>query len=644
MLARETDTAFDDAGWIYEIKWDGYRAIAEVKDGEVELYSRNANSFKRDYPLVVNELEKIKHELVLDGEVVVLNEDGYASFQKLQHYEDNTGYPICYYVFDVLRINGMDTTQLPLTERKKLLKKALPKSKVIRYSDHIVGDGIAFFEAARKNNLEGIMAKKADSTYDTGTRTGNWLKIKHHHSDEVVIVGFTEPTGSRPYFGALVLARPSKTGWIYAGHTGTGFNDAMLKEVYNKLKKIVSKTSPFATKVKTNMPVTWVKPQYIAEIKFTELTTEGSMRHPVFLRLRDDKKLKDLVMATTKKSAAKKTAPVKKVAAKKSAAPAKATAKKTADKKPLKKGSIEVKIGKETVVLSNQDKLYWPEDKITKGDMVNYYQRIAPYILPYLKDRPESLKRNPNGIHDPGFFHKDAGEDAPAFVKSTKLFSESANKDIDYIICNDKATLAYLNNLGCIELNPWNSTTQKLDNPDYLLIDIDPADRNTFEQVIETALAYKKLLTKAGADCYCKTSGSTGLHIFIPMGKKYDYEMVKNFAHLLSQMVQEMLPAFTSLERNLKKRGQKIYLDYLQNRRGQTIACAYSLRPKKGATVSTPLEWKEVKKGLHPSKFTIHNIEARIKAKGDLFKGVLGKGVNIESCLRKLGAGESAVN
>jgi len=644
MLARETGTTFDDPGWIYEIKWDGYRAIAEVKNGEAELYSRNANSFKRDYPLIVTELEKIKHELVLDGEVVVLNEDGYASFQKLQHYEENTQYPICYYVFDVLRINGMDTTQLPLTERKKLLKKALPKSKIIRYSDHIAGDGIAFFEAARKNNLEGIMAKKGDSTYDTGTRTGNWLKIKHHHSDEVVIVGFTEPTGSRPYFGALVLARPSEEGWIYAGHTGTGFNDAMLKEVYGKLKKIVTKTSPFAKKIKTNTPVTWVKPEYIAEIKFTEITDEGSMRHPVFLRLRNDKKIKDLVMATTKKPAAKKAAPVKKTALKRSATPTKTSEKKSGEKKPLKKGSVELKIGKETVILSNQDKLYWPEDKITKGDMVNYYQRIAPYILPYLKDRPESLKRNPNGIHDPGFFHKDAGDDAPPFVKSTKLFSESANKDIDYIICNDKATLAYLNNLGCIELNPWNSTTQKLDNPDYLLIDIDPADKNTFEQVIETALAYKKLLTKAGADCYCKTSGSTGLHIFVPMGKKYDYEMVKNFAHLLSQMVQEILPAFTSLERNLKKRGQKIYLDYLQNRRGQTIACAYSLRPKKGATVSTPLEWKEVKKGLHPSKFTIHNIEARLKAKGDLFKGVLGKGVNIESCLRKLGAGESGIN
>lgn len=610
MLAKETEDPFDSSDWLFEIKWDGYRAISELDNGEVKLYSRNGNSFNTSYPIVVNALKKIRQKVILDGEIVILNEQGISDFQKLQHYEENTQYPICYYVFDVLAINGEKTTELPLIERKRLLKKILPAGPVVKYSDHIVGKGKDFFAAAQKQNLEGIMAKKMDSEYHTGTRTGEWLKIKHHKSEEVIIVGFTEPTGARNYFGALVLAVRKKNGELqYTGHTGTGFNDRTLKEVYGKLKKIVQKQSPFKEKVKTNMPVTWVAPKYIAEIKFTEWTTDNKMRHPVFLRMREDKKVNDIIMVSKKQTTKKGD---------------------TAD---------EPVFGKTKVKITNRDKIYWPEEKITKGMVIDYYQQMADYVLPYLKDRPESLLRNPNGINGPAFFHKDAGEEAPDFVKSIPLFSESANKEINYIICNDKATLAYLNNLGCIELNPWNSTTKKLDNPDYLIIDIDPSKKNTFEQVIETALAFKKVLDKAGAKCFCKTSGATGLHIFLPMAKKYSYEQVKDFAALLCTIVNDMLPEFTSMDRNLKKRGdKKIYLDHLQNRRGQTLACAYSLRPKKGATVSTPLEWKEVKKGLHPSAFTITTIIKRVQKKGDLFKEVLGPGVDIKKCLAKLSA------
>jgi bifunctional non-homologous end joining protein LigD len=610
MLAKETEDPFDSSDWLFEIKWDGYRAISELDNGEVKLYSRNGNSFNTSYPIVVNALKKIRQNVILDGEIVILNEQGISDFQKLQHYEENTQYPICYYVFDVLAINGEKTTGLPLIERKRLLKKILPVGPVVKYSDHIVGKGKDFFAAAQKQNLEGIMAKKMDSEYHTGTRTGEWLKIKHHRSEEVIIVGFTEPTGARNYFGALVLAVRKKNGELqYAGHTGTGFNDRTLKEVYGKLKKIVQKQSPFKEKVKTNMPVTWVAPKYIAEIKFTEWTTDNKMRHPVFLRMREDKNVNDIIMVSKKKAAQKE------------------------------EYADEPVFGKTKVKITNRDKIYWPEEKITKGMVIDYYQQMADYVLPYLKDRPESLLRNPNGINGPAFFHKDAGEEAPDFVKSIPLFSESANKEINYIICNDKATLAYLNNLGCIELNPWNSTTKKLDNPDYLIIDIDPSKKNTFEQVIETALAFKKVLDKADAKCFCKTSGATGLHIFLPMAKKYSYEQVKDFAALLCTIVNDMLPEFTSMDRNLKKRGdKKIYLDHLQNRRGQTLACAYSLRPKKGATVSTPLEWKEVKKGLHPSAFTITTIIKRVQKKGDFFKEVLGPGVDIKKCLTKLSA------
>lgn len=615
MLARETNSAFDDQQWLFEIKWDGYRAISEIKEGKVLLYSRNGNSFLNDYPLVANELKKIKHDAILDGEIVILNDEGKSDFQKLQHYEDNTQYPICYYVFDLLSLNGQSTYDLPLLQRKELLKKLLPKNAVIKYSDHITKTGKDFFEAVKKRDLEGIMAKKADSLYLPGVRTSNWLKIKYHKSQEVIIAGFTQPTGSRKYFGALVLAIPEGGKLKYVGHTGSGFTDKDLKDIYDILKPLIQTKSPFDEVIKTNAPVTWIKPIVVGEIKFTAWTTDNKMRHPIFLRLRIDKPVNEINMTTVKKT---------KVQAEQT----------VGEEKP--NGAIRT-FGKIKVTTTNLNKIYFPDEAITKGMVIDYYQQVADYLLPYLKDRPESLKRNPNGILDKGFFHKDAGDEAPDWVKSVKLYSESAKKEIDYIICNDKQTLAYLNNLGCIELNPWNSTKKELDKPDYLIIDIDPSEKNTFEQVIQTALAFKAILNKAGADCYCKTSGATGLHIFIPMGKKYLYEQVKDFAHFLCIRVNEQLPAFTSLDRNLQKRGNnKIYLDYLQNRRGQTIAAAYSLRPHPGATVSMPLLWKEVKPGLTPSAFTIHNALPRIKKIGDIFSHVLGKGIDLKKCLEKL--------
>ncbi|PWT98165.1 MAG: DNA polymerase LigD [Bacteroidetes bacterium] len=295
----------------------------------------------------------------------------------------------------------------------------------------------------------------------------------------------------------------------------------------------------------------------------------------------------------------------------------------------------EISIGGKKVIISNPDKIYWPHEKYTKNDVVEYYNGVFKYILPYLKDRPESLRRNPNGISDQGFFHKDAGENAPEWVTTQKLFSESANKDIDYIICNDKPTLFYLNNLGCIELNPWNSRLKSLDFPDYMVMDIDPSSKNTFDQVIEVANVIHELFESAGISNYCKTSGATGMHVYVPLGAKYDYADVRKFAEQVALAANHHLPDTTTVERSLDKRKGRIYIDYLQNKKGQTLACAYSLRPKEGATVSTPLEWKEVKKGLHPSQFTIKTMVSRLTKKGDLFKPVLGKGINLKSAISK---------
>jgi DNA ligase D len=286
---------------------------------------------------------------------------------------------------------------------------------------------------------------------------------------------------------------------------------------------------------------------------------------------------------------------------------------------------------------SNLQKLYWPDEKITKGDLINYYKAVAPFILPYLKDRPLSLKRNPNGILDKGFYHKDAGDIAPAWMKTADIHSESTGKIVHYLVCNNVKSLLFIANLGCIEMNPWNSTTQKLDAPDYLVMDLDPSDKNTFDEVIETALVIKEILDKAGIEGFCKTSGSTGLHIYIPCKKKYGYDEVREFAKVIATLTSEQLPETTTMERSLAKRKKyHVYIDYLQNSRGQTLASAYSARPKPGATVSAPLEWKEIKQGLQLSDFTIKTIHKRIEKKGDLFKGVLGKGIDISKALKNL--------
>lgn len=695
MLAKETDTAFSKNDWIYEMKWDGYRAIAEVNKGKVKLYSRNGNSFLSNYPQVVDALAKMKVSAVLDGEIVVINEEGNPDFQKLQHYDQFKNYPLHYYVFDLLELNGKKLYELPLIERKKLLEETLKKDDVIKYSDHIEERGEDFFEIIKQRNLEGMMAKKKSSEYYPGKRSADWLKIKHNKSDEAIIAGFTAPRGGRKYFGALVLGSFVNGKLTYIGHTGSGFDSLLLKELSAKLQPLITEKSPFAEKVKTNMPVTWVEPKYVCEIKFTEWTSDGKLRHPIFLRLREDKAVGDVTtqfinankMKTTdtiiieeeaveqtlvkpipkktiEKSAAKKVETTNEGLKKATSKPSNNTqqkeqeenkaAKKGAVKKPSKKEeqgapakdvvkNEKEKIytfGKAQLKATNITKIYFPDEGITKGQVLEYYEQMAPLIIPYLQDRPQSLFRTPNGINQKGFFHKDAGDEAPSWVKHIPLYSDSVKKDIDYILCNDAATLLYLANLGCIEINPWHSRVKSLDNPDYLIIDIDPSDNNTFDQVIEAANIVKQILDQAGAMSICKTSGASGLHIYVPLGGKYNYDQAKDFANIVCMLANAQIPDFTTLERSLSKRSKdKIYMDYLQNRKGQTIACVYSLRPKKGATVSTPLNWSEVKKGLTPQEFTIKTIHARIKKKGDLFAPMLDpkNAIDLGRCIEQLG-------
>jgi bifunctional non-homologous end joining protein LigD len=647
MAAQTREQPFDDPAWVFEIKWDGYRAVAEIGKKEKRLYSRNGLSFESLYPDVFDALDEIKEPAILDGEIVVLDENDRPSFQKLQQYGENPTLPIIYYVFDILSHKGKSLTSVPLLERKEILAKLLPKDHaIIRYSDHVEEQGKRVFQHAVELGVEGVIAKKADSLYNPGRRTYDWLKIKNLNTQEAVIAGYTAPRKSRKLLGALILGMYKRGKLVYIGHTGTGFTDKLLKEVYTELQPLVRETSPFQEKIPFNAPVTWVEPRLVCEVKFAEVTDEGILRQAVFMGMRIDKAPKevdhlDVEEAATKEKATrgKKTSRTGK-AAKATAKAASKQATKTA-KTSRKKATEEIhegtiRVDGHEVKLTNQNKLYFPKDGITKGQVVAYYNSISKYILPYLKDRPESLKRNPNGIEDKGFYHKDAAEDAPSFVDSITLYSEGARKDIDYILCNNKATLLYMNNLGCIEVNPWCSRTKSLDNPDYLVLDLDPSDENTFNQVIDTALAVKEVLDKAGAVGYCKTSGASGLHIYVPLAAKYDYDQARMFSELVAHHAQELVPKFTTLERSLNQRKGRLYIDYLQNKRGQTLASVYSMRPVPGATISTPLEWKEVKHGLHPSDFTMETLPKRLEKKGDLFKPVLGKGIDMVKCLKKI--------
>lgn len=606
MLASVSKTAFDSDEWIFEIKWDGYRAISEINKEQLLFYSRNGIDFTERFPAIYQALKKIKHNVILDGEIVLLNEKNLPDFQKLQHYENHLNYPLVYYVFDILSLDGKNMEELPLTERKKILKKLLGKSSVIRYCDHIEEKGIAFLEKAKEQGLEGIIAKKKDSAYAEGYRSKEWMKLKNVQSTEAVIVGYTKPKAGRAHFGSLVLATKKGSHWLYRGHVGTGFSSDLLAAMKHKMKKLETDSSPFKEDVPLNGEVTWIRPILVANIAYTEITRDKVFRHPVFLRLRDEKEADNINEEIVEEMKEVNT-------------------------------TKEIKTGRYKVAITNSHKVFWPDEGYTKGDLVTYYNKMAEFILPHLKNRPLSLKRNPNGIQDEGFFHKDAGEHAPDFAEVFKVKSDSSEKVIDYIVCNKRATLLYLANLGCIEMNPWNSTIKFPDHPSWMVIDIDPSPKNNFKQVVDVALVTKEVLTKAGLESYCKTSGASGLHVYVPMKNRYDYKTVKDFAHIIASLIQEQLPGYTTLERSLSKRGPNIYIDYLQNRSGQTLASVYSLRPIKGAQVSTPLDWKEVNHKLSPSQFTIENSYERARKKADLFEKVLTGSSNIAKALKLLG-------
>ncbi|CAM3531927.1 DNA ligase D [Sphingobacterium prati] len=633
MLATLVDQPFDNADWVYEVKWDGYRTIAFMNKGQVELKSRNDKSFNEKFYPIYDKLKEIKLNAVLDGEVVVLTKSGMANFGALQNWRSEADGDLVYYVFDILWYEGKDLKELSLLERKAILKEILPQNEQILFSEHFDTSGIDFLKEAKKMGLEGMMAKRKDSIYHANNRSHDWLKVKANKRQEVVIGGYTLNDDSSKVFSSLLVGVYKGKKLIYTGKVGTGYNAKLQKELMVLFKPLITEKTPFADEPDVNKPsrfrpnpphasVTWLRPELICEVSFTEMTNDGVMRHPSFDGMREDKDPKKVMLEQEE--------PTQQVVADKMNAPIKSRS--AVERRTLlnseEKNQVK-KINKHELKFTNLNKIFWPKEKITKRDLINYYDQAAPFILPYLKGRPQSMNRFPNGINGEGFYFKDVTDTAPDWAELYLYQSEADNRDRHYLVGKDEATLLYMANLGCIEMNPWNSTVKKPDYPTYCIIDLDP-DKNSFDQVIEAAQVTKQILDNMGVPSYCKTSGSTGLHIYIPLGNKYTYDQAKEFARIIVTLVHAEIPAYTSLERTVRDRKGKMYLDFLQNRPHATIASVYSVRPKPGATVSTPLHWDEVKKGLKMTDFTIFNAIERINTVGDIFKPVLGKGIDLK--------------
>ncbi|RDC57895.1 DNA ligase D [Pedobacter chinensis] len=644
MLATLVDEPFDDDNWQYEVKWDGYRALAFINKKNVDLFSRNNKSFNEKFYPIYDLLQEWKINAVLDGEILVLNDKGISNFGSLQNWRSEADGELVFYVFDLLWYEGKNLMELPLVQRQAVLNEILPTDDDrIRLGKVFKASGVDFFAAAEKMGLEGIIAKKINSTYVSDRRSKDWLKIKIHKRQEVVIAGYTKNEDTSKPFSSLLLGVYEKGKLQYVGKVGTGFSDRIQRDMIKQFEPLITNESPFKAIPDVNKPsrfrpnppkakATWLKPELVCEVAFTEVTDDGVFRHPSFQGMREDKAAKDVVRE--KEASTEKIIDSQEEEENKHAQAIKPP--KGKEPKTLLNPKDETQVRKikgHELKFTNLSKVYWPEDKVTKRDMFNYYYQVADYILPYLKDRPQSLNRFPGGIHGNSFYQKDVKGKAPDWAK-TFPYETGDGEAKEYLVGTDEASLLWMASLGCIEMNPWFSRIQSPDNPDYCVIDLDP-DQHTFDQVVEAALETKKVLDAIDVPGYCKTSGSTGMHIYIPLNAKYSYDQSQMFAKIIVNLVHQQIPEYTSLERMVSARKGKMYLDFLQNRPGATIAGPYSLRPKIGATVSTPLHWDEVKPGLKMKDFNILNVIDRLKVEGDLFKGVLGKGIDLKKAISK---------
>jgi bifunctional non-homologous end joining protein LigD len=628
MEATLIDEPFSDKDFQFEIKWDGYRSIAYVNNDEVNLRSKSNLPFNKNYPPVVDALQDWNINVVVDGEILVLNEQGKAEFNALQNWPRTREGNLFYYVFDILWLDGINLMHEPLWRRREILKRLAPENGIIRYSDSIDESGEQFFAVAKENGLEGIIAKKKNSRYFPDTRTTEWLKLPVEEIKEYVVVGYTESEANRP-FSRIMFGNYHEDGKLYyVHHSGGGISDELMNSTYKILKKLEVKKKPVVNEAKEETPIHWVKPELIGRFKQKahERTPSGKIRHPViFLGLREDIKPKEVVEGKERKPTKSKN--------KKSSKNFDQVAvwKLLHDKEVEKTETITVE-GKE-IVLINYEQDYW--QGITKLQLILYYQSIASYILPYLQNRPLGLNIVSKWAGEKGakFLRNMKGNYPPwveIFTTDRRIHVEGKSADIDWVVCNDMPTLMYMLNLGAVDLHPWSASVHTSNQPDYIVIDLDPddtaekdrtANTKNFKNVIKVAQAAKEYFDEQGLVSFVKTSGKTGMHLLLPCAG-IEYGDTRAIAENICRQIHEGVPRISTINTSTGSRGGKVYIDASQNDYGDRLVAPYCVRAYKQPYVSTPLDWAEVNVELDRHEFKIDTIKERLEKKGDVFNGL----------------------
>ncbi len=593
MLATLAQGVPPGRDWLFEVKWDGYRALAYVAGSEVKLVSRNANDLTSRFPSVASAIAQATKspDCVLDGEVCALDSQGRSSFSAMQQGRAET--PLVYYAFDLLELDGEPLLGLPLTERRARLEELLDaRNRTVRLSETFE-DGAALLEAADAQGLEGVIAKRPSSLYSEGKRTRDWVKVKTHGRQEFLIAGYTKGQGRRSgSFGSLVLAVREGPELRYVGNCGTGFGEREIDRLLKLLRPLERSDSPFAVAPKLpkvrKADIVWVEPELVCEVEFAEWTHDGRLRAPSYQGLREDKAPEEVRR-----------------------------------EEPL---PSELRKGRGVLKLTNLDKPFWPEEQITKGDLLLYYRAVAPLVVPHLRDRPFTMKRYPDGWNGGHFFQKDAPKHMPDWIPTEAYRSTSREtrekRTIRYPLVNDELALLWMVNMGCIDLNVWYSRVDLPERPDFVLFDLDPSADVGFAETIEVALLVKEVLDALGLASFPKTSGSDGIHVLVPIARRHTYAATREFSEIVAATLARTHRGLVTTEwTKAKRRG--VLIDSNQNGEGKTIASVYSVRPNPGAPVSTPLRWDEVNERLNPSIYTMDVVRARIEQHGDLFAGVL---------------------
>ncbi|HEX6913637.1 MAG TPA: DNA ligase D [Chitinophagaceae bacterium] len=624
MSATLAARPLNDPEYIYELKFDGYRIIAYCDGGKVLLHSKAFLNFTRQFEAVSVALASLELQAVLDGEVIAVDKEGKPDFQVLGR--KKPGLPLRYYVFDILWLNGYDLRQLPLEQRKQILRAVVPFNDTIRYSDEF-DDGEQLFEGVKKMGLEGIVAKKRDSTY-VHRRSKEWLKVKTVAEADLVLGGWTESESGKK-FRSLLFGYYEDGELKYFGHVGHGFNRKNTASIVAELERLATKRKPFSGEVETSTPAHWLRPERVIRVQFDDVTGSGRIRKPArFVGFRNDMNPEEVTNPVTEMNTLE--------AGRQNA---------SAEKKPVKSKTRTRQLNEDSnwpqldaikiersdvldiqgneVTITNIDKVYW--EGITKGDLIHYYIRVAPFLLPHLMHRPLSLHIKPNRPAAPGLYIKDMEERQPAFAeihRTPRKHRRQGKRDvIDYLVCNNLATLVYAVNLGCIDFNPWTSRAEDEQHPDFIIIDLDPSD-DDFKKAVTTAQAAKEFFDENKLKAFVKTSGKTGIHLYLPC-RDINFRQARGIAENICAGIHELVPSITTTNVSVSSRGNRLFIDPSQNDYADTVAAAYSARPHGKPTVSAPIEWRELNERLSPDNFTILNMEARLKKKGDLFAGVM---------------------